>query len=105
VSKCINNLASGVTFEEDKKEPYMTVMNPFISSNLPVCAQLLEQFATLNTSNASSVSLFSVNDEQKEADLASLHHFMVMYLEKVTRNLQQKDQQVIIPIFRLFIYL
>lgn len=98
VSKCINNLASGVTFEEDKKEPYMTVMNPFITSNLPVMAKLLDQFATLSNSNTNgnTVSLFNVNEEQKESDLAALHHFMVMYLEKVTRNLQQIDQQVII---------
>ncbi len=45
ITKTLQNLANGVHFQDDRKEPYMVKMNRFIETNLKKRTEVLDRFA------------------------------------------------------------
>lgn len=88
----------------------MTVMNPFIDSNLPILLNALENFSVIlkilkyfylskkqtipkDNINIQNVPII-ISDEQRESDMELLHHYLALYLEKIARNLQFTENKV-----------
>eukprot|EP01119_Soliformovum_irregulare_P019017 TRINITY_DN5943_c0_g1_i1.p1 TRINITY_DN5943_c0_g1~~TRINITY_DN5943_c0_g1_i1.p1 ORF type:complete len:2529 (-),score=855.67 TRINITY_DN5943_c0_g1_i1:42-7628(-) len=90
-TKSIQNLANGLSFTSDKKEPFMVSMNSFIEDNKKVIAQTLERYATIPPAGVTVVA--SISDEQREADLKHLHYYISNNLEKIGRLLQTDEPQ------------
>lgn len=92
IAKILQNLASGVEFESNKKEAYMLPLNSFISENLQVLKEAMEKFGTLSPTSPSAITVF-LTDEQKEADLSLLHYHIAQNIDKLSRNLVGKSMK------------
>jgi hypothetical protein len=89
ITKCLQNVANGVTF--GKKEKGMDVLNSFVEKHVVLGRELFDEIATLPESGDETTVIIDVSEEEKLNDFGCIHRFVYQYLDDMEDKASDHD--------------
>eukprot|EP01080_Neovahlkampfia_damariscottae_P009351 gene9351-1438_t len=92
ITKCLQNVANGVTF--GKKEKGLDVLNSFVEKHVILAREFFDDIATLPEAGDETSIVFDVSEEERLNDFGCLHRYIYNYLDDMEDKSSDHDVSV-----------